>query len=171
MVKKYTLFIEGLKKSKEKVRFYHASGTKYKVGQIIGGPGERVFLNTSPVVHRTIWEAVLGGFSSWKEYQTIHMAAIHDYWDKRMEFNKGEMENKPEYPKTVNKKKIPIWVYEVKPFKAPLFHGVNDEYIAIDQFVEIVSIVGNARGILLNHIKKFGKNKASNFRAKSFKKK
>jgi hypothetical protein len=47
---------------------------------------------------------------------------------------------------------------------------MNDEFRVYDDFVEVVGIEGNAKGILDNHRKKFGKtSKAWHFGGKSLK--
>jgi hypothetical protein len=162
-------FNEGKKNNfSKKIKYFHVSGTKYRVGQIIGGPGKTVCLNTSPVTHGTIWDVVKGGFSSYEDYLKSYLKNSDEYWKIRDEWNKNPIGDKPEYPKTMNDKPQNIWVYEVKPFSTPTFVGVNDEYRAIDNFVEVVKIVGNAKGILQNHIKKFGNTKrAWSFGAKA----
>ena len=121
--------------------------------------GKTICLNTSPVTHGTIWDVVKGGFSSYQDYLKSYLKNSDEYWAIRDEWNKNPVGEKPEYPKTMNDKPQRLWVYEVKTFKPPVFIGSNDEYRAINIFVEIIKIVGNAKGILQNHIKKFGDTK------------
>lgn len=139
-----------------KLKFYHTSGTRFKVGDIIGGPGKKVFLHTKPIPHGTIQEIVKGGFKSWEHYENEYYPKIDEYWDKREHWNKTQEGDKPEYPEKKSNKPVNLYVYEMKPFSKPVFVGVNDEYVAIDIFVEVVKIVGNAKGILENFKKKFG---------------
>lgn len=155
-LKSFELF-EGSNYFNSKMKFYHCSGTKLKVGDVIGGPGKRVYMNTSPVPHGTIWSSIKARYSSYSEYSIASFKMWNAYWDKREEADKNQ-EPHPERPdeKTMNSKPKNITIYEVKPFKKPIFNQHTSEYIALDTFVEIVKIVGNANGILQNHLKKWG---------------
>jgi hypothetical protein len=151
-----------------KTLFYHTSGTRFKVGDIIGGHGKKVFLHTNPVPHGTIQSIVEGGFSSWKEYSAAQTIALEEYWDARIAWNEHETGDKPEYPIIRNPKPVSLFVYEMKPYNKPVFGNCNDEYIVYDDFVEVVRIVGNAKGILDNFKRKFGNGtKAWHFGAKA----
>ena len=151
-----------------KIKYYHTTGTLFKPGDIIGGPGLRVYMNTTPIPHGTIQSVVEGGFACWKDYLETSLKNSAEYWDKREEWNKNPVGDKPEWPETKNSKPVKLIVYEVKPYDIPVFGRHNDEYVAIDMFVEIVRIVGNAKGILQNHKRKFGNGaKAWHFGAKA----
>jgi hypothetical protein len=153
-----------------KLKYYHTTGTKFKVGDIFGGPGKLVCLSTSPIPHGTIQSIVTGGFSSYKEYSAAHLKVINQHWDdveKWLEIGVGD---RPVCPKTINPKPVSLTVYEVKPFVTPIWVGANDEYRLYDEFVEVIRIVGNAKGILDNHINKFGETaKAWHFGGKAIK--
>jgi hypothetical protein len=151
-----------------KLKYYHTTGTKYKVGDVIGGPGIRVFLHTSPVSHGTIQEIVDAGYGSWKEYVAAKDIIDAEYWKIRLEWNDNPVGEKPVYPKIVNPKPVELVVYEMKPYNKPIFGGSNDEYIAYDDFVEVIRVVGGAKGILHNFRRKFGKTeKAYHFGGRS----
>jgi hypothetical protein len=137
-------------------QFFHTSGTRFKVGDVFGGPGKNVFLSTREVPHSTILEAVEGGFSCWKEFSAARSKETEKFWDERMAWNENPVGEKPEYPKTVKIKPDKIWVYEVRPFKNPIWRNMNEEYVAHGVFVEVVRIVGNAKGILSNAKRRFG---------------
>ena len=147
--------------------YYHTSGHRYKVGDIIGGPGKLVCLHIKPIPHGTIQEIVDSGHRSWTEYCLQRDKELKEYWDRREEWNnipESERPEKPEYPVTRNPKPVKLKVYKVKPYKTPRWNGMNDEYRAYDTFVEIVGIEGNAKGILQNFQRKFGKtSKAYHF--------
>lgn len=142
-----------------KTKYYHTSGTRYKPGDIIGGPGKSVFMTTQSVPHYTIHEIVNGGFSSWKEFKK-------EYEKKRAEYDTKydgvSYCDRPPFVDPVNPKPIQVFVYEVKPFSKP-GTGTWDELIAVDTFVEIVKMVGNAKGILTNFHNKFEKNSSKAF--------
>ena len=180
--------------------FYHTSGHRYKVGDVIGGPGKLVCLHTKPVPHGTIQEIVESGHRSYKEYSEQQAKEMEEYWKKREEWNRmreetkpkpsikyrwsngeaarmrqwvedGENEvGKPEWPVTISPKPARLFVYRMKPYnpKSPLFYATNDEFRVYDDFVEVIGIEGNAKGILDNHRKKFGKTaKAWHFGGKA----
>lgn len=142
-----------------KTKYYHTSGTRFKVGDVIGGPGKRVYMTTSPVVHSTIWEAVMNGYPNWQSYSTALCQVIDSYFAELDKFDAGLLEERP-VRNPVPNKKMKTWVYEVKPFRKPYFRSANEEYIAEDQFVEVVKIIGSGRGILENQFRKFGKYSA-----------
>jgi hypothetical protein len=150
-------------------RFYHTSGTRYRVGDFIGGPGKKVFMNDSPIVHGTIWEAIANGYGSYEEYTADHHPKLEKYWVEREAWNLNPTGPKPEYPKASSAKPKAVLVYEVKPFRKPRFGGMNDEWISENEWVEIVRVVGNARGILNNHFDRFGRfsKRSHHFGAKS----
>jgi len=145
-----------------KIKYYHTSGTRFRPGDILGGPGRVVCLNTSPIVHSTIWDAIVSGYPSWKAYKEDFYPKVEKYWDDRMKWNETQEGDKPEYPIAKNDKAHSIWVYEVKPFDKPTFNGMNDEYRSYG-FVEVVKVIGSGVGILQNHFKKFGKNSRKSY--------
>jgi hypothetical protein len=180
--------------------YYHTSGHRYKVGDVIGGPGKVVCLHTSPIPHGTIDSIVDSGHRSWTEYSEQHSKDVESYWEKREEWNRmreetrpvyksGEMSveeyreaikkwnedgelgiGKPEWPTTRSPKPARLFVYKMKPYnpESPRFNGMNDEFRVYDDFVEVIGIEGNAKGILHNHRKKFGKTaRAWHFGGKS----
>ena len=138
-------------------KFYRTSGTRFKVGDLLGGPGKMVFLHDRPLVHTTILEAIEAGFPNWAEYSEKNAAAWKEYWDLREAWNNGPRleEDKPPMPVVRNPKPARVWIYEVETFAPPVFHSINDEWIAINNWVTIAKVVGNARGILKNHKRKF----------------
>lgn len=147
-----------------KPTFYHTSGTKFKVGDILGGPGKRVFLHTSPVPHGTIQDIVIAGYGSWEEYQTADTLKCREYIKEMRLWEADKVNNiKPELKPTINPKPVELTVYEMKPFNKVVFGNCWDEYIVIDDFVEVVKIVGNAKGILDNFKKKFGETSKAHF--------
>ena len=153
-----------------KAKFYHTSGTKFKIGDVFGGPGKLVCMTTSPIPHGTISEIVNAGYSSYTEYSDARSKDLDAYYFLRDEWDKNPIGDKPEYPITRNPKPVTLVVYEVKPYKHPTWGGANDEYRLYDNFVEVVRIVGNAKGILDNHERKFGKTaKAWHFGGKAIK--
>lgn len=148
--------------------FYHTSGHKYVVGDVIGGPGKVVCLHTKPIPHGTIEEIVDSGHRSYKEYRDQREKEIKEYWDAREKWNETQEGDKPEYPVTRSPKPARLWVYKMKPYKYPTWVGMNHEFRAYDTFVEVVGIEGNAKGIKGNHVKKFGKTpKAWHFGGKA----
>ena len=147
--------------------FFHTSGHKYKVGDVIGGPGKVVCLHTKPVPHGTIEEIVDSGHRSWKEYWEQRRKDLEVYWDAREEWNETQEGDKPQYPVTSSPKPCRLWVYKMKPYEYPTWCGVNDEFRAYF-FVEVIGIEGNAKGIKDNHVKKFGRtSKAWHFGGKA----
>lgn len=143
-----------------KTRYYHTSGTRFKIGQLIGGPGKRVFLTTDPVPHGTIQEIVTAGYGSWAEYSTARAKDMEVYWDQRMAWNQEQVGPKPDYPVTRNPDPVELLVYEIKPYRKPVWVGINDEFRLEGRFGEVVRRVGSARGILGNHYRKFGRDSA-----------
>lgn len=152
-----------------RITFYHTSGTRFKIGDVIGGPGKMVFLHTNPVPHGTIQSIVHGGFASYVDYSAAHDKAWNEWRAAYDEFEKNKIGEEPERPfKIVNPKPVQLFVYEMKPYNKPVFNNGNDEYIVYNDFVEVVSIVGNAKGILDNFKRKFGDGiKAYHFGAKA----
>lgn len=146
-----------------KPTFYHTSGTKFKVGDILGGPGKRVFLHTSPVPHGTIQDIVESGYGSWIEFQTASDKDFKIYWEAYKVWDKTKEGEQPVKKPTKNPKPVDLTVYEMKPFNKAVFGNCWDEYIVIDDFVEVVKIVGNAKGILDNFKKKFGETSKAHF--------
>ena len=155
----------------QKKKFYHTSGTRFRVGDGLGGPGKIVFLHDRPLVHTTILEAIEAGFPNWAEYSKANGSAWKEYWDLREAWNSGPRleEEKPEIPKVRNPKPAKVWIYEVETFEPPFFFSINDEWVAINNWVTVTKVVGNARGILENHKKKFGRDlkKVHHFGSKS----
>jgi len=139
-----------------KTKLYHTSGTKFKPGDVFGGPGLTVCMTTNPIPHGTIQSIVVGGFSCYQDYLKEYLKIQEEYWIVRDKWNDMQIGEKPICPKVINPKPVKLWVYEVKPFEKPIWININEEYRAIDTFVEVVSIVGNAKGILDNHYRKFG---------------
>lgn len=152
-----------------KLKFYHTSGTRFNVGDIIGGPGKNVFLHTNPVPHGTIQEIVECGYTSWEEYSIAKDAVIRPWSEALKLWYENPIGDRPECPRNpINPKPVNMYVYEMRPYNKPVFGNCNDEYIAINDFVEVVSIVGNAKGILDNFKRKFGDGaKAYHFGGKS----
>lgn len=152
-----------------KTIFYHTSGTRFKVGDILGGHGKRVFLHTNPVPHGTIQSIVEGGFSCWEDYRKASDAAYKKWREDCDEWEKTKIGDSPPWPSNIkNTKPVSLFVYEMKPYNKPVFGNCNDEYIVYDDFVEVVRIVGNAKGILDNFKRKFGNgSKAWHFGAKA----
>lgn len=154
-----------------KAKLYHTSGTLFKPGDIIGGPGFCVCMTTSPIPHYTIAAIVDAGSTSWVEYRKLRDAEFVKFL---IAYDKWELDKIGQEPKWKDEnikspKQVKLNVYEVKPFSKPMWNGINDEYRLYDDFVEIVRVVGNAKGILHNHFKKFGKctSKAFHFGGKS----
>jgi len=140
-----------------KTIFYHTTGTRFKIGDVIGGPGKIVFLHTNPVPHGTIQSIVAGGFASHSSYNAASNKAWNDYQIAKIEFDKTKIGEAPVCPSDIsNPKPVPLFVYEMKPYNKPVFGSCNDEYIVFDDFVEVVRVVGNAKGILDNFKQKFG---------------
>lgn len=143
------------------MKFYHTSGYRFKKGQVIGGPGFKTYLSNKTVPHSTIAVAIaVKGFRSWKEYSEFKDPLVSDYWDKRIQWNELKIGEKPEYPDPKNPKPIRSFVYEVRPYSKPVFSQINQEYYVIDDFVEIVKVVGSAKGLFQNHLRKYGEGKA-----------
>ena len=159
-----------LKEGVFKQKFYHTSGTKFKVGDMIGGPGKYLFMSNSPIPHYTIHGIVKGKFSSYEAYYKESSKKWADYCDKKEAAKtKEEMQAVP-HPVIKNPKPVNIFVYEVKPHGKIIFNKANDEWISSQSFVEVVRIVGNAVGILDNYLRKFPPNKWGAFSgAKAFK--
>lgn len=120
-------------------RFYHTSGFKYNHGDIIGGPGKKVFLHDNYLPHWSIIDIIKNGFRSYEEYI--------DNYQKQMkkDLPMRDLDFK-------NHKFKKTWVYEVKPFniKNVKYRSINQEYITED-FVEIIKNVGSAFGILTKY--------------------
>lgn len=146
-----------------KTKLYHTTGTKFKPGDVFGGPGLTVFMSTSPIPHSTIQEIVTGGYSCYKDYEDVCEKKSKEYWDLREAWNENPVGDKPEYPNMKNPNPVKLWVYEVKPFEKPVWINVNEEYRVDDVFVEVVRVVGNAKGILDNHKRKFGETSKAYF--------
>lgn len=145
--------------SKRKI-YYHTSGYNYRVGDIIGGPGKSVCLHIKPVPHYSIQEMVDAGHRCWSEYSKQKDEEMEKYFHELNMWNSMSGSEKPEPPTIKSQKKYNLKVYRVKPYKDPLWNGINDEYRAYNTFVEIIGIEGNAKGILNNLRKKIGKEKA-----------
>lgn len=155
-----------------KTKFYHTSGTLFKPGDVIGGPGRVVCITTRPVPHYTIQNVVKSGFKSYVEYNAISTKKWQQHWDNVEEWiTGGRVGDRPEYKEPKALKNIKINVYEVKPFNKPMWVGINDEFRVNNDFVEIVRIVGNAKGILQNHYKRFGETEKSYHYSKAFRRK
>ena len=122
------------------MKFYHTSGTRFKPGDAIGGPGKTVYMNTQPIPHGTIWNMVKQGYKSYYD-------SYPEGYTQTGKLPVGFKKAKPGQQ---------VWVYEVKPFKPPIYNPGGDEYYSYNVFVEIVRVVGSAQGILQNHIRKFG---------------
>ena len=124
-----------MKRADLKPRYYHTSGARLRVGDVIGGDGQLVFLHTTPIPHWTIVNMVLSGFSSWSEYKNSTVEARPDGKSKS-------------------------WVYEVRPRivkgKKAKIEDLGGELVCDSAPIEIIRVVGNAKGILENHIRKFG---------------
>lgn len=146
-----------------KTTFYHTSGTKFKVGDILGGPGKRVFLHTNPVPHGTIQSIVDSGYGSWVEFEEAETNTLREYVKALRKWEVDKIGDKPVQKPTMNPKPVELTVYEMKPFNKAVFGNCWDEYIVIDDFVEVVKIVGNAKGILDNFKKKFGETSKAHF--------
>lgn len=158
---------------KKKLKYYHTSGTRFKVGDVIGGPGKVVCLHTNPVPHGTIQCLISSGYGSYKEHSEASIKDSNEHWDNVEKWiENGKEGERPQRKDTKNPKPVKLFVYEMEPFKKPTWVGVNDEYRAYDTFVEVVRVVGNAKGILDNFRQKFGDTeKAWHFGGKALKKK
>ena len=151
-----------------KLKFYHTTGTKFKVGEVFSGPGKLVCLSTSPIPHGTIQNVVKSGYTSYVEYSEARSKVMNQHWDNVEKWLEDKVGDRPVCPEVINPKPVSLIVYEVKPFTPPIWVGVNDEYRLYDEFVEVVRVVGNAKGILDNHIRKFGETtKAWHFGGKA----
>lgn len=134
------------------MKFFHTSGTRFKVGDLIGGPGKSVFMSNNAIPHGTIMPIVEGGFKSWKEYSNFDSEAIYNkYWDDKA------LGLDPKWPILISKKQVKVYVYEVKPH-GKIYFGSYDEWVTKKSFVEVIRIVGNARGILQNAKIKYKEN-------------
>ena len=144
-----------------KINFYHTSGTRYKIGDIIGGPGHKVFMHTDVVPHWTIQSIVKLGYTSYKELEKTEKAK-NDIFSKKWDewVASGQIGEAPEYTtryELINKKFVNTIVYQVRPVKKPVYLPSNREYVVENGFVEIVKIIGNASGILKNNERILGK--------------
>ena len=154
-----------------KTKYYHTSGTRFKVGDVIGGPGITICLTTQPIPHGTIHSVVMGGFSCYKDELKKWEEVMNEFWAAReVWIDNGSVDEKPELPTVKNDKPVNLLVYELKPFSKPIWGKGNDEF-RLEDFAEVVRIVGNAKGILENHYRKFGKEseKSWHFGSKAIK--
>lgn len=154
----------------KKIRYYHVSGYRFKVGDVLGGNGKTVYMTENPLIHYTIHEIFRTNSRSYQEHDDRREKMSKILWEKL-----EELRLKAPYPRTeeywkqhdeiIDKvysvfKPINYWVYEVKPFNKDdvRFCSCNDEY-QTNGFVEIIRVVGNAKGIWKNFENKFkGKN-------------
>lgn len=148
----------------QKRKYYHVSGYRFHKGDVIGGPGKLVFMHITPITHFTIEDVIDYNVRCFKETSAVYK----ELWDKVDDKEKKYSEVYDLFKKELKKrKKIQIWCYEVQPYKKPWL-GSWDDFIT-DSFVEIVKVVGNARGITQNFTKKFGNaSKAYHFGRKSY---
>lgn len=154
-----------------KLKFYHTSGTKFKVGDQFGGPGKTVFLTNTAVPHYTIWSAVMNGYGSWQEYDKARDKQSEELRAKMALLDEKErIELYRTYKEDLAKPKPgKVYVYEIEVHGKMNFGSCNDEWITQNCFVEVIRVVGNARGILRNYHKQFSESNIHG--AKAIKKK
>ena len=146
------------KKKKEKLKYYHATRYRYKVGdRIKHNDTPLISIATTPILHSTIDSMLSFPGKNYSECNNIW----DNIWKKiELKYPKSDFANGTEASIEIEKEfkkqkllaeKLPIFVYQVEPIGKISYSSANGHLYAPD--AEVMKIIGNARGIYNNYYK------------------